>query len=105
MALVAPNDTRAVFFAKVSERQKQLADVEARIQARCGMSTATNVEFAEVEREAREQLGQLGELVKNYPAEMRAVVRAVFRDGVTVSESKECGKWQVWLNDIAVPHG
>ena len=82
MALEAPNETRAVFFAKVSERQKQLADVEARMRGMCGMSTATNVAFGEVEREAREQLGQLGELVKGYPAEMRAIVKKVFREGL-----------------------
>lgn len=88
MALEAPNDTRAVFFAKVSERQKQLADVEARMRAAGAMSTATNVEFAEVEREARERFGKLGELIKDYPAEMRAVVRVVLAQEAAVTRGQ-----------------
>jgi hypothetical protein len=48
MALEAPINMRAVFFAKLSERQKQLADVEGRMRAACAKSTATNVEFGEM---------------------------------------------------------
>jgi len=89
MALEAPINTRAVFFAKVSERQKQLADVEGRMRAACAKSTATNVEFAEVERDAREQFGKVGELVEGFPAEMRAVVKAVFAEGLRLTRGEE----------------
>lgn len=85
MALEAPAESRAVFFAKVSERQKQLADVDARMRA--ASVIATNIDFAEVEREARARFGKLGELAASYPAEIRAVVRAVFGEGMTFAQN------------------
>jgi len=46
------------------------------------MSTATKFEFAELEREARERFGKPQELVASYPAEVKAIVKKVFREGL-----------------------
>jgi site-specific DNA recombinase len=104
MALEAPDDARAVFFAKVSERQKQLADIEAKMRAATEKSATAGIEFHEMEREAREQLQNVAELVEEHPAEMRALVKALFPEGLKVTHQTSDNR-RVRLNGHTAPNG
>ena len=83
LALEAPADARGVFFAKVSERQAQLRDVEVRLRATRAASALSEVEVRRIEREAHERLEKLTHALDNNPVETRAFLKALFPKGLT----------------------
>jgi len=65
---------------------------------------AMDAGFHQMERAAREQLEKLNELVESNPAEMRAVVRALFPEGVTITRLEDPGSRGIRLEGIAAPN-
>jgi len=103
LALEAPADARSVFFAKVSERQAQLRDVEARLRATRAASTMNEGEIRRIEREAHEQLEKLTNALDNNPAETRVFLKALFPKGLTAKRPDQSSDRGVFLEGVATP--
>jgi hypothetical protein len=72
-----------VFFAKVSERQAQLRDVENRLRTTRKAPAMNDSELRRIEREALERLEKLTNALESDPVETRAFMKALFPKGLT----------------------
>jgi hypothetical protein len=104
LALEAPADARGIFFAKVSERQKQLTDIESRLRAARTVPAAMDFELRQMEREALERLEKLTEAVERNPAETRAFMKALFPKGLTAKRLDQATGRGVSLEGVATPN-
>ncbi|MDI1447548.1 hypothetical protein [Polyangium sp. 6x1] len=82
LALEAPADARAVFFAKVGERQKELTAVETRLRTVKTVPAAMDLELRRLEREAHQRLDEARAIMEREPFEARAFMRALFPTGI-----------------------
>ncbi len=103
LALEALADARSVFFAKVSERQAQLRDVEARLRATRTASTMSEVEIRRIEREAHERLEKLTHALAGNPVATRAFLKALFPKGLTAKRPDQDSGRGVFLEGVATP--
>lgn len=104
LALLAPADARSVFFAKVSERQVQLRDVENRLRTTRNTPAMNDSELRRIEREALERMEKLTSALESDPVETRAFMKALFPQGLTAKRPDQDSGRGVLLEGVATPN-
>ncbi len=91
-ALVAANEKPDLVMRMIAEREKKLADLEARLVEVRVSPTATKTRFEEVERKARERLQDLHGLFARHPEAAHRVMEAMLGGPLTFT-AKEGRYW------------
>ncbi len=103
LALEAPADARAVFFAKVGERQKELTAIEMRLRTAKTVPAAMDLEFRRLEKDAHQRLSELQVVMEREPFEARAFMRALFPKGLRATPLDRPDGRGVLLEGVAAP--
>lgn len=88
-ALLATEDKPAVILKMIADRERQLAEVEARVEAARMAPDAIDMETRRLEKQAKEKLGDLRALLTGSPQEGRAALESLLDGPLVVTPVRD----------------